>query len=296
MGGLAQKPQNFNYIGPINCADLAAVIRLQTAFFDGRIINLRSLWVRIHGLPFLYLTREWDIQILSHVGCIKEFEFTGEGLPPSADMQVKMVVNLTQPLIPGCFVPVEGHTETQCKIEKECRKKKALARSLRLSGSRVHPLPRASVPPFLPYSPSTFGGGLPNLPLTEFDPPSSSVTPVVTINVDELFNLPIPLSAQSKKKHKEREGGFNFWKDNDNGSKDLVSKAITDEDMACIWSVQVDADILENVKKRRRSPSLESTCSSVVRPRRPSSSHSLLSATVGMDWEANQQLDHLLFA
>uniref|UniRef100_A0A803MR71 Zinc knuckle CX2CX4HX4C domain-containing protein n=1 Tax=Chenopodium quinoa TaxID=63459 RepID=A0A803MR71_CHEQI len=76
------------------------------------------------------------------------------------------------------------------------RRGRQLARSLRFSGSRVHPYPRALNPPFLPYSPSVFGGGLPNLPLTEFDPPKSSASPMAPINFDELFNSPGPNSRQ----------------------------------------------------------------------------------------------------
>ncbi|XP_021723377.1 uncharacterized protein LOC110690797 [Chenopodium quinoa] len=225
MGGVAKPPPNFSFIGPINynqCAigrfliksggggaslrcitlvffffflylfecynisDLAGIIRVQSAIFNGRIINLRryhrsfspqlinfnstSLWVRIHGLPFLYLTREWATQILSHVGYIQEFEFKGEGLPPSADMRVKMVIDLSQPLIPGCFVPLEGdriiwvhfryegifrfctncgfagHSETKCRITEEvaARRLKSRVAAIERQGMRVLYGPRNS--------------------------------------------------------------------------------------------------------------------------------------------------------
>ncbi|XP_021770935.1 uncharacterized protein LOC110735097 [Chenopodium quinoa] len=104
--------------------DLDGIIRQHSTVFEGRIINLRRyhrsfipqeinfdttrLWVRVQGLPLLYLTREWANQILSHVGFIEEYEQVGVGLPMHANIRVRMLVDTSQLLIPGCFVPVEG--------------------------------------------------------------------------------------------------------------------------------------------------------------------------------------------
>lgn len=70
--------------------------------------------------------------------------------------------------------------------------------------TRVHPEPGATRPPFVPHSPNIFGGNLPNLPLTEFDPPNSPVSPFSSINLS-IFGSDIVESGLGKRKVREKD-------------------------------------------------------------------------------------------
>uniref|UniRef100_A0A803NC59 Zinc knuckle CX2CX4HX4C domain-containing protein n=1 Tax=Chenopodium quinoa TaxID=63459 RepID=A0A803NC59_CHEQI len=106
-------------------SDLEGLLRQYSTVFDGRIINLRRyganlipqqinfstarLWVRVYGLPLQFLTEAWARRIFVHVGYLDSLEpITNGRLPERAELRACMIVDVTQPLIPGCFVPVQG--------------------------------------------------------------------------------------------------------------------------------------------------------------------------------------------
>uniref|UniRef100_A0A803LXS3 Zinc knuckle CX2CX4HX4C domain-containing protein n=1 Tax=Chenopodium quinoa TaxID=63459 RepID=A0A803LXS3_CHEQI len=105
--------------------DLEGLLRQYSTVFDGRIINLRRyhtnliprqinfstarLWVRVYGLPLQFLTEAWARRIFVHIVYLDTLEpITNGRLPERAELRACMVVDLTQPLIPRCFIPVQG--------------------------------------------------------------------------------------------------------------------------------------------------------------------------------------------
>lgn len=67
------------------------------------------IWVRVRDLPRAYLNTDWSVRILSHVGLIEAIENHGLGLPQQPFLRAKLIVDLSKPLIPGCFLPIEGN-------------------------------------------------------------------------------------------------------------------------------------------------------------------------------------------
>ena len=106
-------------------ADRDAILHYNTTFIDGKPItfrpcsahqiptsinfNMGRIWVRVHDLPWDYLNTDWTVRILSHVGLIEAIENHGSGIPQQPYLRAKLIVDLTLPLIPGCFLPLEGN-------------------------------------------------------------------------------------------------------------------------------------------------------------------------------------------
>lgn len=104
--------------------DMEAIIRQHTTIIHGRIINFRRfhrldspqqinfnttrLWVRVHGLPLPYLTEGWARQIFQQVGYVEELDHEGGELPRSSELRARMLIDISQPLLPGCYIPLEA--------------------------------------------------------------------------------------------------------------------------------------------------------------------------------------------
>lgn len=69
---------------------------------------MARIWVRVQDLPWAYLNTEWAVRILSHVGLVEAVDSDHQGLPNQSFLHARLVVDLTKPLIPGCFLPLDG--------------------------------------------------------------------------------------------------------------------------------------------------------------------------------------------
>uniref|UniRef100_A0A803NET4 DUF4283 domain-containing protein n=1 Tax=Chenopodium quinoa TaxID=63459 RepID=A0A803NET4_CHEQI len=104
---------------------MEGLLRQYTTTFDGRLINLRRydatlipqqinfstsrIWVRVYGLPLPFLTEAWARRIFVHLGYLDQLEpITNGRLPQIAELRALMVIDMTQPLIPGFYIPIEG--------------------------------------------------------------------------------------------------------------------------------------------------------------------------------------------
>lgn len=67
------------------------------------------IWVRIQDLPWGYLNTDWIVRILSHVGLVEAIDGENQGLPHKPYLRVRLVFDITKPLIPGCFLIIEGN-------------------------------------------------------------------------------------------------------------------------------------------------------------------------------------------
>uniref|UniRef100_A0A803MWP5 CCHC-type domain-containing protein n=1 Tax=Chenopodium quinoa TaxID=63459 RepID=A0A803MWP5_CHEQI len=102
-----------------------ALVRQYSTVFEGRIINLRPynanlipqqisfstsrLWVRVYGSPLEFLTEAWARRIFCHLGYLDELELIANGrLPNRSELRARMIIDITQPLILGCYIPIEG--------------------------------------------------------------------------------------------------------------------------------------------------------------------------------------------
>uniref|UniRef100_A0A803N8R1 DUF4283 domain-containing protein n=1 Tax=Chenopodium quinoa TaxID=63459 RepID=A0A803N8R1_CHEQI len=104
-------------------ADVEALLEQHSFVLDGRICNvgrcnrftipanvnfdITRLWVRVYGLPFGLLDLEWAFETLKLVGVVETLDYDGDGLPEEPEFRGQLLVDLSKPLIPGCFVPGE---------------------------------------------------------------------------------------------------------------------------------------------------------------------------------------------
>lgn len=105
--------------------DVEAMLELHTTVIDGRIITFRrgsrtlvlnhenfdtaTLWVRVCGLPVDYLDHEWAVEVLRHVGYVDQVHYDDQGFRDEPEFRAKVRVDLSQPLIPGCYIPLGGN-------------------------------------------------------------------------------------------------------------------------------------------------------------------------------------------
>lgn len=105
--------------------DVEAMLEQNTAIIDGRIITFRrgsrnlvpyhenfdnaTLWVRVCGLPLDFLDREWALEALRHVGYVEELDEEDYAYHDEPEYRAKVRLDLSQPLIPGCYIPLGGN-------------------------------------------------------------------------------------------------------------------------------------------------------------------------------------------
>lgn len=65
--------------------------------------------MHISELPWAFLTSDWTIRLLSHVGHVEKVDHYGSGLPLQPYLRALVTIDLTQPLLPGCFLPLEDN-------------------------------------------------------------------------------------------------------------------------------------------------------------------------------------------
>ncbi|XP_074265845.1 uncharacterized protein LOC141588296 [Silene latifolia] len=103
-----------------SAADLAYFRQRQTVNIEGSLFVFRSvspstvpdnllfqvvpIWIRVHYLPLQLLNTSVAAFLLSHVGDICEEESYPSLLPPRNFVRVKVWVDLSKPLIPGCYL------------------------------------------------------------------------------------------------------------------------------------------------------------------------------------------------
>ncbi|XP_074314339.1 uncharacterized protein LOC141649551 [Silene latifolia] len=71
---------------------------------DNLLFHVVPLWIRVHHLPLQLLNTSVAAYLLSHVGDICEEESYPSLLPPRNFVRVKVWVDLSKPLIPGCYL------------------------------------------------------------------------------------------------------------------------------------------------------------------------------------------------
>lgn len=61
------------------------------------------------GLPFAYILHAWASQASHHVGYIEKIEHAQHDLPSSPEIKARLLVDLSQALIPSCYLPLYGN-------------------------------------------------------------------------------------------------------------------------------------------------------------------------------------------
>lgn len=108
-----------------NLLDRDAILHYHTVIIDGKPITFRAssdsqvptsiqfhmakVWVRVQDLPWKFLESAWTVRLLNHIGYVEAIDNYGSGLPLDPYLRARVVLDLTKPLVPGCFVPLEGN-------------------------------------------------------------------------------------------------------------------------------------------------------------------------------------------
>lgn len=79
---------------------------------DKENFDYATLWVRVSGLPFDFLHQEWAIEAMLHVGYVEEFDDEEHAFRDELEYRAKVRIDLSKPLIPGCYVPLGGSRVT----------------------------------------------------------------------------------------------------------------------------------------------------------------------------------------
>ena len=103
------------------CENLEGKEAINTTIIDGKPItfspfvetqihisinfNMARIWVRLCDLPFFY-DPSWTVRILNHV---EEFDSHGPRLPLQHFLRARLVIDLSQSLTLGCFIPINEH-------------------------------------------------------------------------------------------------------------------------------------------------------------------------------------------
>uniref|UniRef100_A0A803MZF7 Reverse transcriptase zinc-binding domain-containing protein n=1 Tax=Chenopodium quinoa TaxID=63459 RepID=A0A803MZF7_CHEQI len=66
---------------------------------------MNRLWIRVYDLPLGLLDPEWAVKTLDLVGLVETLDYDGDGLLEEPEFRGQVMVDLSKPLIPGCFVP-----------------------------------------------------------------------------------------------------------------------------------------------------------------------------------------------
>lgn len=72
------------------------------------------------GLPLGFLDPKWALQCLHLLGYVEILEHDGLVLPVEPEFRAKVWLDLSKPLIPGCFVPVGGGQLVWVYFRYEC--------------------------------------------------------------------------------------------------------------------------------------------------------------------------------
>ncbi|XP_074313509.1 uncharacterized protein LOC141648685 [Silene latifolia] len=81
-----------------------------TSFPDNMLFHIVPVWVRVLYLPFHLMHSSVAAYLLSHVGDICEEEVVNSLTPPRCFVRVKVWVDLSKPLIPGCYLEIDDRT------------------------------------------------------------------------------------------------------------------------------------------------------------------------------------------
>ena len=106
-----------------NLLDREALLQVHITIIDGKPItfratsdnqipsslrfNMASIWIRVQDLPWRFLEADWTLRLLSHIGHVEAIDNYGAGLPLDPFLRARVLVDLSRPLIPGCFVPLD---------------------------------------------------------------------------------------------------------------------------------------------------------------------------------------------